>query len=76
MVKRTAWDAECIRMMRNGGSQLLRYYTGLAGKWCFHFQTWKMDFLTLKFKGERTFESSVTIYQSTQRNLSEDLYFQ
>jgi len=39
-------------------------------------QSWKLDFLTLKVKGWRTFETSVTIYQSTQRNIANDLYLQ
>jgi hypothetical protein len=39
-------------------------------------QCWKLDFLTLKKKGQRIFDMSVTIYQSTQRNISEDLYLQ
>jgi hypothetical protein len=39
-------------------------------------RVYKLSCVTLKMKALRCFETSVAVYQSTQRNIPEDLNFQ
>jgi hypothetical protein len=73
MVKRTAWQAERIRMMRNEGSRMLRCYAVPTGKWYrnfeallrFHLQGQKVleiGFPDPEDKGTTNLRNVVTIY--------------
>jgi hypothetical protein len=48
----------------------------MVGILCPHIEIIKVDYLTLKKKAKCSFEASVDIYQSSRRNIPEDLTFQ